>query len=110
MSRTFILTVLSIATAASVAWAASVTVIQKGRSFGSEEISIRVGDEVTFVNDDVYPHNVYTESSAGSFDIGLQKPRGPRHLSVRRRLVRKPHPSEEGDGRVDPCLMSVHPR
>ncbi len=74
MSRTFILTVLSIATAASVAWAASVTVIQKGRSFGSEEISIRVGDEVTFVNDDVYPHNVYTESSAGSFDIGLQKP------------------------------------
>ena len=74
MSRTLILTVLSIATAASVAWAATVTVVQKGRAFSTEEITLRVGDQITFVNDDVYGHNVYSESNAGPFDIGLQKP------------------------------------
>lgn len=70
--RLAIVLVLAMMTCASVAWAASVVVSQQKRSFGVRELRLKAGDEVVFVNDDYYGHNVYSEGA--EFDIGLQDP------------------------------------
>lgn len=59
---------------AATAWAATVTVEQRGRSFGVAELTVKVGDTVTFVNNDIYGHNVYSDTKDAEFDIGLQEP------------------------------------
>ena len=37
-----------------------------------QSITIKAGDTVTFLNSDVFGHNVYSDSEGGAFDIGLQ--------------------------------------
>ncbi len=54
------------------AFAANVTVAQKDVEFQPSRISIRVGDTVTFVNQDRFGHNVFSVTTGGEFDIGLQ--------------------------------------
>lgn len=56
------------------AFAAEVTVIQKGIAFQPTQITVKPGDAVVFVNQDGFGHNVYSESAGGAFDIGLQQP------------------------------------
>jgi plastocyanin len=62
---------LAVATAA---WAASVTVAQRGIAFAPGTVSVKAGDTVVFVNEDQFGHNVYSESAGGEFDIGRQQP------------------------------------
>ena len=58
----------------SVAQAPTVTVAQKDISFSPAHLEIKAGTTVTFVNEDPFGHNVYSESKGGEFDIGRQQP------------------------------------
>jgi plastocyanin len=50
------------------------TVVEEGKKFDHREITMRVGDSVTFVNRDVYTHNVYSQTKGNEFDVGAQLP------------------------------------
>ncbi len=47
-------------------------ILQRDIAFEPERIEIKVGETLTFVNDDPFAHNVYSDSPAGPFDIGRQ--------------------------------------
>ena len=50
--------------------AADFTVAQKGKAFSVPSLSIKVGDKVSFRNDDPFAHNVFTLSDPMQFDLG----------------------------------------
>jgi plastocyanin len=52
------------------AFAADHVVAQKDRQFGVRHLKIKVGDAVAFRNDDPFFHNIFSLSSARSFDLG----------------------------------------
>lgn len=52
---------------------ASVTVIQKDIAFHPGRVDIKAGGTVTFINEDPFGHNVYSDSPGGEFDIGRQQ-------------------------------------
>lgn len=43
---------------------------QKDKKFSTEYVNIKVGDAVTFTNDDPFFHNVFSLSPAATFDLG----------------------------------------
>lgn len=47
---------------------------QKGKSFIPHEITVAVGDTLTFKNSDPFAHNAYTDDEDNEFDIGMQSP------------------------------------
>lgn len=47
---------------------------QRDIAFSPRTVTIKVGDQVTFRNEDPFGHNVYSPSQNGIFDIGLQEP------------------------------------
>lgn len=49
---------------------------QKEIGFHPRSITIPLGAEVVFRNEDPFGHNVYSPSQGGVFDIGLQEPFG----------------------------------
>ena len=49
--------------------AADFKVVQKNRLFSVRELTIKVGDQIVFVNDDTYNHNVYSETKGLEFEI-----------------------------------------
>jgi len=61
------------AVALTAAYAADHTISQKGREFSESKITVKVGDSITFVNDDDITHNVHSAGGA-DFDLGAQKP------------------------------------
>ena len=76
----FIATLPVIAAAAAMATqvgfaqvASSVTVIQKDIAFHPARVEIKQGGTVTFINEDPFGHNVYSDSPGGEFDIGRQQ-------------------------------------
>lgn len=56
------------------ALAANLTIAQKGRMFSSENIAIKKGESLTFVNDDTVPHNIFSTSKGNEFNLGSQAP------------------------------------
>jgi plastocyanin len=60
--------------AAASAFAASLHVAQKHRSFSPSDITIQRGDTIAFSNDDEFLHQIYVESKAMSFDSAEQYP------------------------------------
>ena len=58
---------LSMAGAAS---AAEHVVVQKGKAFSANKLSVKLGDSVKFVNEDPFTHNIFSLSDAKSFDLG----------------------------------------
>src|SRR3569832_876630 len=54
--------------------AANLTITQKGRVFSSEEVTIRKGQALTFLNDDSVPHNIMSTSRGNEFNLGSQAP------------------------------------
>lgn len=52
--------------------ATPVVIEQSGIAFLPKTVTIKEGDTVTFLNSDVFGHNVYSDSDGGEFDIGLQ--------------------------------------
>ena len=60
--------------AAGVGFAATKSVYQKGRQFSEEVVVLKKGDELTFVNNDTVPHNIFSLSKGNKFDLGSQRP------------------------------------
>jgi plastocyanin len=56
------------------AFAANLTITQKGRVFSSDEVSIKKGETLTFLNDDSVPHNIMSTSKGNEFNLGSQPP------------------------------------
>lgn len=48
--------------------------VQRDIAFAPRSISVKVGQEVIFRNEDPFGHNVFSPSVGGVFDIGLQEP------------------------------------
>ncbi len=57
------------------------TIEQKDRKFSQNEISIHVGDKITFTNSDEVTHNVYSATPGHEFDIKRQAPGGSSTVS-----------------------------
>lgn len=64
----------AIAAYAVAAYAAEHTIGQKGKKFSQEEISIKAGDAIVFVNDDNIPHNVMSMDPNNKFNLGSLRP------------------------------------
>ncbi|MDP7343219.1 MAG: cupredoxin domain-containing protein [Alphaproteobacteria bacterium] len=63
------------AASAHVAQAGSEHVIsQKGKKFSPGQIDIKVGDTLTFINDDKRRHNIYSKTPGQTFNIRKQSP------------------------------------
>ena len=54
----------------SIASSAEVIVTQNDKQFSDETLTIKVGDEIKFVNEDSVAHNIFSLSDAKSFDLG----------------------------------------
>lgn len=66
--------VLALVVAAPVTAGATMTIIQKNKAFSVRQVSVKIGDPVTFVNHDSVTHNVYSETKGLEFEIELQAP------------------------------------
>ncbi len=53
--------------------ASSATVTQQDIAFHPAHVQIKAGGTVTFINEDPFGHNVYSETPGGEFDLGRQK-------------------------------------
>ena len=50
--------------------AAEHVVVQKGRAFSVQQLSVKLGDSIKFVNEDPFAHDVFSLSETKSFDLG----------------------------------------
>lgn len=79
------------------AFAANLTITQKGRAFSSEEVTIKKGETLTFFNDDTVPHNIMSTSKGNEFNLGSQSPGATTDVTFK----------ESGDVLV---ICAIHPR
>ncbi len=79
------------------ALAANMTVSQKGRVFSSEEVAVKKGETITFLNDDSVPHNIMSTSAGNEFNLGSQPPGSATDVTFK----------EAGDVLV---ICAIHPR
>ena len=79
------------------AFAANSTIMQKGRAFSSEELAIKKGESVTFLNDDSVPHNIMSTSKGNEFNLGSQPPGSSTDVTFK----------EAGEAQV---ICAIHPR
>jgi plastocyanin len=79
------------------ALAANLTISQKGRMFSSENITIKKGETLTFLNDDSVPHNILSTSKGNEFNLGSQQPGTSTDVTFK----------EAGDVLV---ICAIHPR
>jgi plastocyanin len=79
------------------ALAANLTISQKGRVFSSEEVTVKKGGTVTFLNDDSVPHNIMSTSAGNEFNLGSQSPGSATDVTFK----------EAGDVLV---ICAIHPR
>jgi plastocyanin len=56
------------------ALAADVTVAQKNKTFSTQQVQLKVGDRVVFLNEDSVTHNVYSLTKGLEFEIKTQEP------------------------------------
>jgi plastocyanin len=77
--------------------AADLTITQKGRVFSSEEVAIKKGGALTFLNDDSVPHNIMSASKGNEFNLGSQAPGTATDVTFK----------ESGDVLV---ICAIHPR
>jgi len=83
--------------AATALAAGGMTVVQQDKKFSEVEVTVHVGEKITFVNQDEVSHNVYSKTEGMSFDLGRQKPGDSSEISF-------DHPGE-----VD-VLCAIHPQ
>ena len=77
--------------------AANQQIHQKGRVFSAENVTIKKGDALTFVNDDTIPHNIMSASKGNEFNMGSQAPGAATDVTFK----------EAGDVQV---ICAIHPR
>jgi len=56
---------------------------QKGKTFIPHEVTVKVGDTLTFLNSDPFAHNAYTDDEANEFDIGMQPPGTKKTVTIK---------------------------
>ncbi len=69
MRSTYFPGAICIALAFSVS-AADYDVLQTNKTFSTSRLKVKVGDTVTFVNNDPFFHNIYSLSEIKTFDLG----------------------------------------
>ena len=79
------------------AFAANQMIHQQGRVFGPDNISVKKGEALTFVNDDTVPHNIISTSKGNEFNLGSQPPGASTDVTFK----------EAGDVQV---ICAIHPR
>jgi plastocyanin len=79
------------------ALAANLTIAQKGRMFSSENVNIKKGETLTFLNDDSVPHNIMSASKGNEFNLGSQPPGASTDVTFK----------EAGEVQV---ICAIHPR
>lgn len=67
--RSFALAAVSLLTALP-AFAADHVVTQSAKAFSAKTVQAKVGDSVSFRNDDAFVHNIFSLSDVQSFDLG----------------------------------------
>jgi plastocyanin len=77
--------------------AANQEIHQKGRVFSSENVTVKKGDALTFINDDSIPHNIMSASKGNEFNLGSQAPGAATDVTFK----------EAGDVQV---ICAIHPR
>jgi plastocyanin len=70
----FILCATLVTPAFAQAHAESATVYQEGKAFSETEVTVKVGESVTYTNKDPVTHNVFSATPGMSFDLKTQKP------------------------------------
>ena len=55
------------------ALAANQMIHQQGRVFGPDNVSVKKGEALTFLNDDTIPHNIMSASKGNEFNLGSQR-------------------------------------
>jgi plastocyanin len=94
MALTALATILGLS---GIAFAAETTIRQKGRVFSSEAITLKKGETVTFLNDDIIPHNIMSPTSGNAFNLGSQPPGAMTPVTFK----------QAGDVKV---ICAIHPR
>jgi plastocyanin len=79
------------------ALAADRPIMQKGRTFSPDTLTVRRGETIMFVNDDNVPHNAMSTSAGNDFNIGAQRPGEQTPVTF----------TQPGDVKVD---CAIHPR
>src|SRR5271156_6630954 len=77
--------------------AADHVVTQQDRHFSQTEITVKVGDTISFKNDDEVTHNVFSTTPGMEFDLHRQAPGASSTIPF----------NKAGDAEVD---CSIHPR
>lgn len=70
MRRSYLIIFLSLAATAVLAAGSQHVVGQKNKAFSAGTLKVKVGDTVTFRNDDPFFHNIFSLSETQSFDLG----------------------------------------
>jgi plastocyanin len=70
MRRSVILTALLLSVSAVLAASSEHVVGQKNKAFSAATLKVKVGDTVSFRNDDPFFHNIFSLSEVQSFDLG----------------------------------------
>jgi plastocyanin len=79
------------------ALAATEVIHQQGRAFSAEDVTIKKGEALTFLNDDSVPHNIMSTSKGNEFNLGSQAPGSSTDVTFK----------EAGDVQV---ICAIHPR
>jgi plastocyanin len=96
--RTLALFICVIVSGLSVgAYAATEVIHQQGRVFSAENISVKKGAALTYLNDDTVPHNIMSASKGNEFNLGSQAPGTSTDVSFK----------DAGDVLV---ICAIHPR
>lgn len=61
---------IALTAGASVAFAVTHVVTQKDKKFSVSALQVKVGETVTFRNDDNFFHNIFSLSPSNTFDLG----------------------------------------
>lgn len=76
MKKASFVTMIAFLAMSAVRADAPVTVTQKGLQFSVEELSVKKGQTVVFVNDDRTAHNITISGEGVNINGGLQQPGG----------------------------------
>src|ERR1700747_1837136 len=79
------------------ALAATEVIHQQGRSFSAENVTVKKGEALTFLNDDSVPHNIMSTSKGNEFNLGSQSPGSSTDVTFK----------EWGEVQV---ICAIHPR
>jgi plastocyanin len=97
MRQLTLLTLVITAGLSAGALAATQVIHQQGRAFSAENVTVKKGEALTFLNDDSVPHNIMSNSKGNEFNLGSQPPGTSVDVTFK----------EVGDVQV---ICAIHPR